>query len=128
MTSESDSDYLDRFSGIGRLYGQGALARLRDAQVAVVGIGGVGTWAAEALARSGIGRMTLIDLDEVCITNVNRQLHALDGTIGRPKVEAMAERIRLISPSCEVHAVPEFFTAASAVVWRWRRGGSSWSV
>lgn len=110
----SDSDYLDRFSGIGRLYGAAALTRLREANLAVVGIGGVGTWTAEALARTGVGRITLIDLDEVCITNVNRQLHALDGSIGRPKVEAMAERIRLISPECQVSAVPEFFTAASA--------------
>lgn len=113
-TSEFDTDYLDRFSGIGRLYGTGALARLQTAHVAVIGIGGVGTWAAEALARSGIGKLTLIDLDEICITNVNRQLHALDGQIGKPKVEAMAERIRLISPQCEVHAIPEFFTSGSA--------------
>lgn len=111
---EFDPDYLDRFSGIARLYGTEALERLRRAHVAVVGIGGVGTWTAEALARSGIGRITLVDLDEVCITNVNRQLHALDGQIGRPKVESMAERIRLISPHCEVRALSEFFTAGSA--------------
>ncbi len=109
-----ESDYLDRFSGIGRLYGSSALTRLREAHFAVIGIGGVGTWAAEALARTGVGRITLIDFDEVCITNVNRQLHALDGTIGRPKVDAMAERIRLISPECDVCAVPEFFTPGSA--------------
>ncbi len=109
-----ESDYLDRFSGIGRLYGFDALNRLRGAHVAVIGVGGVGTWTAEALARTGVGRLTLIDLDEVCITNVNRQLHALDGTIGRPKVEAMAERVRLISPECEVAAVSEFFTPASS--------------
>ena len=109
-----ESDYLDRFSGIGRLYGDDSLRCLRRARVAVIGIGGVGTWAAEALARSGIGSLALIDLDEVCITNVNRQLHAIDGQIGRPKVEAMADRLRLISPQCELQAIPEFFTAASA--------------
>ena len=103
-SEEFPTDYLDRFSGIGRLYGRDALVSLRRAHVAVIGIGGVGTWAAEALARSGIGRLTLIDLDEVCVTNVNRQIHALDGQIGRPKAEAMADRIRLISPSCEVAA------------------------
>lgn len=106
--------YLDRFSGLGRLYGAPSLRRLLGAHVAVIGIGGVGTWAAESLARSGIGRLTLIDLDDVCVTNVNRQIHALDGQIGRPKVEAMADRIRLISPHCEVFAVGEFFTEASA--------------
>lgn len=109
-----ESDYLDRFSGIGRLYGSDALSRIRQAHVAVIGIGGVGAWAAEALARTGVGRITLIDFDEVCITNVNRQLHALDGNIGRPKVDAMAERIRLISPECDVCVVPEFFTSGSA--------------
>lgn len=109
-----DSDYFDRFSGVARLYGAGAMDRLRAAHVAVVGIGGVGAWSVEALARSGVGRLTLIDLDEVCVTNVNRQPHALDGTIGLPKVEAMAARVRLISPHCEVAAVPEFFTAATA--------------
>ena len=113
-SEEFPTDYLDRFSGIGRLYGRDALVSLRRAHVAVIGIGGVGTWAAEALARSGIGRLTLIDLDEVCVTNVNRQIHALDGQIGRPKAEAMADRIRLISPSCEVAAHLEFFTETTA--------------
>ena len=83
MLSESTRQ---RFSALDRLYGAGSLARLRAAHVCVVGIGGVGSWTVEALARSGVGSLTLIDLDEVCITNVNRQLHALDGQIGRTKV------------------------------------------
>lgn len=108
------ADYLDRFSGIGRLYGESALTRLNRSHVAVIGIGGVGTWTAEALARSGVGAITLIDLDDVCVTNVNRQVHALDGQIGRPKVDAMADRLRLISPHCEVTAISDFFTPASS--------------
>lgn len=112
--TKPDPDYLDRFSGLGRLYGRDALDRLRRARIAVIGIGGVGTWAAEALARSGIGHLALIDLDEVCVTNVNRQIHALDGQIGRPKVDAMAERVRLISPGCEVTPITRYFTEATA--------------
>ena len=112
--SEFEPDYLDRFSGIGRLYGADAMKRLRAAHVCVIGIGGVGAWTVEALARSGVGRLTLIDLDEICITNVNRQLHAIDGQIGRGKVEAMAERVVRIFPECEVNAIAEFFTANSA--------------
>lgn len=103
-------DYLDRFGGIGRLYGVAGLQRLHDAQVCVVGIGGVGSWAAEALARSGIGAITLIDMDDICITNTNRQIHALDGEIGKLKVDAVAERIRRINPQCRVQAVMEFVT------------------
>lgn len=107
-------DYQQRFGGIGRLYGRDALARLNVAHVCVVGVGGVGSWTVEGLARSGIGALTLIDLDDVCVTNVNRQLPALDGQIGRPKVEVLAERVRLINPSCKVTALTEFFTTASA--------------
>jgi tRNA threonylcarbamoyladenosine dehydratase len=103
-----------RFGGLARLYGDGGLQRLRQASVCVVGLGGVGSWAAEALARSAVGRMTLVDLDDVCLSNVNRQLHALDGAIGRPKVEVMAERIHAIHPSCQVRAVAEFFTETTA--------------
>ncbi len=114
MSETESADYLNRFGGVGRLYGRAGLERLRAAQVAVVGIGGVGSWAVEGLARSGVGALTLIDLDDVCITNVNRQLPALDGQIGRPKVEALAERVRLINPGCRVEAVAEYFTAASA--------------
>ncbi len=108
------SDYAHRFGGIGRLYGEQALARLAQAHVCVIGIGGVGSWAAEALARSGIGQLSLIDLDEVCVTNVNRQIHALDGTVGRSKAQVMAERIRVINPHCQVWPRVQFFTADSA--------------
>ncbi len=113
-TPELAADYLDRFGGLGRLFGRAALDRLAAAHVAVVGVGGVGSWTAEGLARSGIGAITLIDLDDVCVTNVNRQLPALDGQIGRPKVAVLAERIRAINPGCRVAPVAEFFTAASA--------------
>ena len=103
-----------RFGGILRLYGVDGQERLRRAHVCVVGIGGVGSWAVEALARSGIGKLTLVDLDDVCISNVNRQLHAVTGTFGKPKVEVMAERVRLINPDCEVHVEQLFFTAGTA--------------
>lgn len=112
--SELTEDYLNRFGGVGRLYGRDALERLARAHVCVVGVGGVGSWTVEGLARTGVGRITLIDMDDVCITNVNRQLPALDGQIGRPKVVALAERVRQINPSCTVEAIPEFFTAATA--------------
>jgi len=107
-------DFLARFGGLGRVLGAAALPRLAAARVAVVGVGGVGSWAAEGLARSGIGGITLIDLDDVCVTNVNRQLPALDGQIGRPKVTVLAERIALIHPACRVETRLEFFTAATA--------------
>jgi tRNA A37 threonylcarbamoyladenosine dehydratase len=106
--------YEDRFGGIARLYGRGGLERLRDAHVLVVGVGGVGSWCVEALARTGVGGITLVDLDDVCITNVNRQLPALDGQIGRPKVEVLADRVALINPSCKVNPKVEFFTESSA--------------
>lgn len=108
------SDYETRFSGIGRLYSTQGLERLRRAHVCVVGIGGVGSWAVEALARSGIGTLTLVDLDEVCVSNVNRQLHALDGEIGKSKVEVMAQRAQAINPECRVHSVVSFFTESNA--------------
>lgn len=103
-------DYELRFGGIRRLYGARAVARFRRAHVVVVGVGGVGSWAVEALARAGIGKLTLIDLDDVCVSNVNRQLHALDGTIGRPKVEVLAERCRAIHPDIEAIADTAFVT------------------
>src|SRR5213078_3915356 len=102
-------DYLARFGGIARLFGAAGLERLRAARVCVVGLGGVGSWTAEALARSGIGALDLIDLDDVCVTNVNRQLPALDGAIGLPKVEVLADRVKAISPECRVTAIPQFF-------------------
>jgi tRNA A37 threonylcarbamoyladenosine dehydratase len=99
-----------RFAGVARLYGHQGMQRLRAAHVAVVGLGGVGSWAAEAMARCGVGEISLFDLDDVCVSNVNRQLHALDGTVGRAKAEVMAERIRAINPACAVHAVTDFVT------------------
>ena len=107
-------DYAQRFGGLARLYGNAGLARLRTAHVGVIGVGGVGSWTVEALARSGVGALTMIDLDDVCVTNVNRQLPALDGQIGRAKTDVLAERVRLINPACAVTGVMEFFTAASA--------------
>ena len=109
------SEALDyRFGGVARLYGRAALARFLVSRVAVIGVGGVGSWAVEALARSGIGHLTLVDLDEICVTNVNRQLHAMDGQIGRQKTAAMADRVQAIHPSCETHIVPKFFNEKSA--------------
>jgi len=112
--TDDKKDYYDRFGGVSRLFGRLGVERLRAAHIAVVGIGGVGSWAVEGLVRSGLGAVTLIDLDDVCITNVNRQLPALDGQIGRPKVRVVSERMRLINPSCRVEAVAEFFTPSSA--------------
>lgn len=106
--------YLDRFSGLARLYGEEGLARLHRAHIAVIGIGGVGSWTAEALARSGVSEITLIDLDEVCITNVNRQLPAHEGNVGRFKVHAVAERLRLINPDLILHERTAFFNERSA--------------
>lgn len=108
------TNYEARFGGILRLYGRHGQDRLRGAHVCVVGIGGVGSWAVEALARTGIGTLTLVDLDDVCISNVNRQLHALTGEFGKPKVEAMAARVQLINPDCVVHAQQMLFTASTA--------------
>lgn len=102
-----------RYAGIARLYGVEGLARLRAAQVVVVGIGGVGGWAAEALARSGVGRITLIDGDDVCVSNTNRQIVALGETVGQAKAEVMAARIRAIDPACAVSAVQAFVTPAN---------------
>ncbi|MCG8672556.1 MAG: tRNA cyclic N6-threonylcarbamoyladenosine(37) synthase TcdA [Pseudomonadales bacterium] len=105
-----DSAYQDRFGGISRLYGQSAVETLQAAHVCVVGIGGVGSWAAEALARSGIGTITLIDMDDICVTNTNRQVHTKADTVGQLKVEAMAERIKAINPACTVNPVMDFIT------------------
>ena len=99
-----------RFGGVNRLYGTEALDRLTQSHAVVVGIGGVGSWAAEALARSGFGNITLVDLDHVAESNFNRQLHALETTQGQAKVEAMAERIAQINPQCKVRCVDDFLT------------------
>jgi tRNA threonylcarbamoyladenosine dehydratase len=102
------ADLQRRFGGLERLYGVSGAAAIRSAHVAVVGIGGVGSWAAEALARSGVGELTLIDLDHIAESNINRQIHALASTLGQAKVHAMAERIGQINPRCKVHCVDEF--------------------
>ena len=100
-----------RFGGISRLYGPAALQRFAQAHVCVVGVGGVGSWAVEALARSGIGRLTLIDLDNVAESNTNRQLHALTDNFGLPKVTALHRRILQINPACTVHEIEDFVDA-----------------
>ena len=108
-----DQALRERFAGIDRLYGRGALARFAAAHVCVVGVGGVGSWAVEALARSGLGRLTLIDADDLCLSNSNRQLPALEGQFGRAKVAAMAERCRAINPAIEVDPVAAFLTPSN---------------
>ena len=105
-----DVDLARRFGGLERLYGQQGAAAIRSAHVVVVGVGGVGSWAAEALARSGVNRLTLIDLDHVSESNINRQVLATDATIGQAKVLAMRDRVALIHPLCEVHCIDEFVT------------------
>lgn len=106
MPPEFDAER--RFGGVRRLYGSAALERFRNAHVGVVGIGGVGSWAAEALARSAIGQITLIDLDMVAESNVNRQIHALGEAFGRAKTDAMAERLLDINPACRIHQIEDF--------------------
>jgi tRNA A37 threonylcarbamoyladenosine dehydratase len=110
----TDPDRERRFGGIARLYGAGSLERLASAHVCVIGIGGVGSWAAEALARSGVGRLTLIDLDHVAESNINRQVQALTETLGQAKVVAMQERIAAINPTCRVAVIEEFVTPETA--------------
>lgn len=105
---DEEADVQRRFGGLERLYGVEGAKAIRQSHVAVAGIGGVGSWAAEALARSGVGELTLIDLDHVAESNINRQVHALAGTIGQAKVQAMAERIAQINPGCRVHRVEDF--------------------
>ncbi len=100
-----------RFGGLKRLYGEAGLLKLQAAHVCVIGIGGVGSWAAEALARNAVGTITLIDLDNIAESNANRQIHALDGEFGKAKVTTMAQRIRAINPHCKVHEIEDFVTA-----------------
>lgn len=103
-------DFPRRFGGVGRLYGAEALQRFQQAHVCVVGIGGVGSWTAEALARTAVGRLTLIDPDHIAESNINRQVHALEGELGKAKVQAMAQRIAGINPRCQVRGIDEFLT------------------
>jgi tRNA A37 threonylcarbamoyladenosine dehydratase len=108
------ADLTRRFGGVARLYGDAAALRFAAARVAVIGIGGVGSWAAEAIARSGVGDITLVDLDHIAESNTNRQIHALGDAYGRTKVEAMAERIVAINPAARVHCVDDFVTEQNA--------------
>jgi tRNA A37 threonylcarbamoyladenosine dehydratase len=103
-----------RFASLGRLYGNGAIPKFAAAHVAIIGLGGVGSWTVEALARSAVGTLTLIDLDDLCLTNVNRQLPALTSTVGHPKVAVLARRIADIHPGCRVHSVEQFLTPTTA--------------
>ncbi len=111
MSAEMDT--ARRFGALERLYGVRGAQHIRDSHVAVVGIGGVGSWSAEALARSGVGHLTLIDMDHVAESNINRQVHALQTTLGQAKVQAMRERIALINPECVVNTVEEFVEGAN---------------
>jgi tRNA A37 threonylcarbamoyladenosine dehydratase len=106
LPDEADAER--RFGGIGRLYGLPALARFRAAHICVIGVGGVGSWIVEALARSAVGQLTLIDLDNVAESNINRQIQALSDTVGQAKIVALAERIALINPDCRVNLVEDF--------------------
>ena len=108
-----EDSWTERFGGIDRLYGAGALACFSRSHVAVVGLGGVGSWLVEALARSGVGRLTLIDADDLCVSNTNRQLPALAGQYGRGKADAMAERCRAINPQMTVEVVASFLTPSN---------------
>ncbi len=103
-----------RFDRMGRLVGDAAMERLFASHVVVIGLGGVGSFAAEALCRSGVGRLTLVDFDTVCVTNTNRQLQAMRGTVGKPKASVLAERLRLINPQAEIKAIPLFYEARIA--------------
>lgn len=102
-----------RFSGVRRIYGEVGLVKFKSAHVGVIGIGGVGSWAVEALARNAVGKISLIDLDNIAESNVNRQLHALDNNFGKAKVSAMRERLMQINPICEVIEIEDFITAAN---------------
>lgn len=103
-----------RFDRMGRLVGDDAMERLFASHVMIVGLGGVGSFAAESVARSGVGRLTLVDFDRVCVTNTNRQLQAMKGSVGKQKAHVLAERLRLINPQAEVRPVPRFYDAGSA--------------
>jgi tRNA threonylcarbamoyladenosine dehydratase len=104
-----ESDYDSRFSGIGRLFGRKGLERIKQAKILIIGIGGVGSWVAESLARTGIGSLTLVDLDDVCVTNINRQILAMSSTVGQFKVDIMKKRIHDIQPECHIETKQCFF-------------------
>ncbi len=108
------NDYDERFNGVANLIGKDKMNILTNANICVVGLGGVGSWSAEALARCGVGRITIVDYDEISQTNVNRQIHSLDGEFHKTKVNGMAERISRINPDCIIKAIHSFFTYENA--------------
>ncbi|NNJ90665.1 MAG: tRNA threonylcarbamoyladenosine dehydratase [Gammaproteobacteria bacterium] len=110
MENSDSPDLQRRFGGISRLFGENSLRRYAKAHICIIGIGGVGSWAVEALARSAIGEITLIDMDHIAESNINRQLPALSSTLGKNKIEVMSERIRQINPDCSVHLVDDFLS------------------
>ncbi len=110
ISSMPSERYQERFNGTNRLYGEKAVETFRQSHVCVIGIGGVGSWAAEALARTGIGSLTLIDMDDVCVTNINRQIHAMSGTVGKSKIDVMGERIKAINPDCKLTLIDDFIS------------------
>lgn len=116
LNQPPETDYVlhRRFDRMGRLVGDQAMTQLFRTHVMVLGLGGVGSWAAESLMRSGVGKITIVDFDEVCITNANRQLHALQGVVGKKKAEVMAERLRKINPQATVQALPLFYNAETS--------------
>lgn len=107
--------YRDRFNGIGRLYGEQALVAFSQAHMVIIGLGGVGSWTAEALARTGIGALTLIELDDICVTNSNRQIHAMSSAIGQQKNAALSARLRDINPEITLHSIEDFLTTKNIV-------------
>lgn len=114
MTQKDTTPYLARFNALARLYSFEGLERISRSHVCVIGLGGVGSWAVEAFARSGVGELTLIDLDDICVGNTNRQLHALEGEFGKPKVDVMARRVKAINPDCNIHPLHSFFLKSNA--------------
>ncbi|HEY9035017.1 MAG TPA: ThiF family adenylyltransferase, partial [Pseudomonadales bacterium] len=117
MTDTLPQSYQQRFAGIARLYGEKALQRLYTAHFVVAGLGGVGSWSAEALARSGVGRLTLIDMDDICVSNSNRQLHTVRETIGLSKTQVMADRLLAINPLLQVTVVDDFLDADNLAIY-----------
>lgn len=114
MSEEFSEPYLHRFSGVARLYGPDGLRRFFNAHILVIGLGGVGSWVVEALARSGIGAITLVDFDDVCVSNFNRQIHGVNKNVGLFKVDVLAERVLQINPECKIHKINDRFSQETA--------------
>jgi len=114
IVERNTMSHLHRFSRTELLIGPEGLQKLKESSVAVYGLGGVGGFAAEALCRAGVGRLIIVDFDDICLTNINRQIHAMDGTVGKAKTEVMAERLRLISPQAEIVPFKDFYSAENS--------------